>query len=347
MNKYLALLILVSIGCTSQKTKEAIPEISNSVQKYSIPHFQDSSSFAKLQSLSPVVDKIFSDYADKNHFPALSYGVIAGGQLIYSGNVGTANLADKTVATSKSLFRIASMSKSFTAMAILKLRDEGKLSITDPVSKFIPEINQAGALTKDAPPITIQNLLTMSAGFPEDNPWGDRQLDAADADLLKQISEGISFSNVPGVTYEYSNMGFAMLGKIISTVSGSPYQQYITENIMKPIGMNDSRWEYDDVPKEQLALGYQWIDNEWKEIPLLHDGAYGAMGGLICSIEDFGKYVALHLSAWPARNEIESGPVRRSSIREMHQPWRFNNLFTNAKTRNGESCPIAVVMDMD
>ena len=342
MNKYLALLILVSIGCTSQKTKEAIPEISNSVQKYSIPHFQDSSSFAKLQSLSPVVDKIFSDYADKNHFPALSYGVIAGGQLIYSGNVGTANLADKTVATSKSLFRIASMSKSFTAMAILKLRDEGKLSITDPVSKFIPEINQAGALTKDAPPITIQNLLTMSAGFPEDNPWGDRQLDAADADLLKQISEGISFSNVPGVTYEYSNMGFAMLGKIISTVSGSPYQQYITENIMKPIGMNDSRWEYDDVPKEQLALGYQWIDNEWKEIPLLHDGAYGAMGGLICSIEDFGKYVALHLSAWPARNEIESGPVRRSSIREMHQPWRFNNLFTNAKTRNGESCPIAV-----
>lgn len=348
MNKCLTLLLVLSIGCTSPKGTEEISESSNSVQysnsvnKYSIPHFQDSSSFSKLQSLSPVVDKIFRDYAEENHFPALSYGVIAGGKLIYSNNVGIVNLENKTPASSKSLFRIASMSKSFTAMAILKLRDEGKLSLTDPVSKYIPEINKGGALTKDAPPINIQNLLTMSAGFPEDNPWGDRQLDARDDELLKQISEGISFSNVPGVTFEYSNMGFALLGKIISTVSGTTYQQYITNNIMKPIGMNDSKWEFDEVPKEQLALGYEWIDNEWKEIPLLHDGAYGAMGGLICSIEDFGKYVALHLSAWPARNDAETGPVRRSSIREMHQPWRFNNLFTNAKTRSGELCPVAV-----
>jgi CubicO group peptidase (beta-lactamase class C family) len=342
MKNILLLLLVALIGCTSQKAKNEISIPSHSVQQYSIPHFQDTTSFTKLESLFPVVDKIYRDYAEKNHFPSISYGVVAGGRLIYSNNVGTSNLADKTSATSKSLFRIASMSKSFTAMAILKLRDEGKLNLTDPVSNYIPEINQAGALTTDAPSITIQNLLTMSAGFPEDNPWGDRQLDASEDELLKQISEGISFSNVPGVTYEYSNMGFAMLGKIISKVSGSPYQQYITDNIMKPIGMNDSKWEYDDVPKEQLALGYQWIDNEWKEIPLLHDGAYGAMGGLICSIEDFGKYVALHLSAWPARNSAETGPVRRSSIREMHQPWRFNNLFTNAKTRSGELCPVAV-----
>jgi CubicO group peptidase (beta-lactamase class C family) len=203
-------------------------------------------------------------------------------------------------------------------------------------------MNNAGALTKDAPVITVQNLLTMSAGFPEDNPWGDRQLDDTDEALLKQINEGISFSNVPGVTFEYSNLGFALLGKIIANVSGTTYQKYITENIMKPIGMNYSKWEYDEVPKEQLALGYQWIDNEWQEIPLLHDGSYGAMGGLICSIEDFSKYVALHLAAWPMRNETDNGPVRRSSIREMHQPWRFINLFGDAKTRTGEVCPVAV-----
>jgi CubicO group peptidase (beta-lactamase class C family) len=234
------------------------------------------------------------------------------------------------------------MSKSFTAMAILKLRDEGKLDLTDPVSKYIPEMNKAGALTKDASAITIQNLLTMSAGFPEDNPWGDRQLADTDEELLKQISGGISFSNVPGVTFEYSNLGFALLGKIVTNISGTPYQKYITENIMKPIGMNDSKWEYAEVSAEQLALGYQWIDNDWKEIPLLHDGSYGAMGGLICSIEDFSKYVALHLSAWPPRNEPETGPVRRSSIREMHQPWRLANLFADAKTRSGEPCPVAV-----
>ncbi len=340
MKYLLPLLFVTLISCTEKK-----PEIAantNSVQYYSIPHFADSTTFSNMEKAFPVIEKLYRDYAEKNHFPALSFGVIAGGQLVYAGSVGKANMANNTPATTKSLFRIASMSKSFTGMAILKLRDEGKLSLTDPVSKFIPEMNQAGALTKDAPAITIQNLLTMSAGFPEDNPWGDRQLDDTDEELLKQISEGISFANVPGVTFEYSNLGFALLGKIITNISGTPYQKYITDTIMKPIGMNDSKWEYDEVPKEQLALGYQWIDNQWTEIPLLHDGSYGAMGGLICSIEDFSKYVALHLAAWPARNEVESGPIRRSSIREMHQPWRFNNLFTDAKTRSGEVCPVAI-----
>ena len=338
MKYLLPLLIIVIIGCTEKKEKVTIVN-TNSVQRYSIPHFADSSSFSKMQEAFPAIEKIYRDYAEKNHFPAISFGIIAGGQLVYSGSVGTSNISTNTPATTKSLFRIASMSKSFTAMAILKLRDEGKLSLMDPVSKYIPEMNQAGALTTDAPAITIQHLLTMSAGFPEDNPWGDRQLDIDDEEFMKQISAGISFSNVPGVAYEYSNLGFALLGKIIGNVSGTPYQQYITEHIMKPIGMNDSKWEYDEVPKEQLALGYQWVDHAWKEIPLLHDGAYGAMGGMICSIEDFSKYVALHLAAWPARNEADGGPIRRSSIREMHQPWRINNLFADAKTRSGEVCP--------
>jgi CubicO group peptidase (beta-lactamase class C family) len=340
MKYLLPLVIIIMISCAEKKTEVVVN--TNSVQHYSIPHFADSTSFSNMQKAFPVIEKLYREYAEKNHFPAISFGVIAGGQLVYSGSVGTANIATNTPATTKSLFRIASMSKSFTAMAILKLRDEGKLSLMDPVSKYIPEMNKAGALTKDAPAITVQNLLTMSAGFPEDNPWGDRQLDDTDEELLKQISEGISLSNVPGVTFEYSNLGFALLGKIITNVSDTPYQKYITDNIMKPIGMNDSKWEYDEVPKEQLALGYQWIDNEWKEIPLLHDGSYGAMGGLICSIEDFSKYVALHLAGWPARNEAESGPVRRSSIREMHQALRFINLFADAKTRSGEVCPVAV-----
>jgi len=336
--KYLLPILIVMISCSEQKTKM---ENMHSAQHYAIPHFADSASFTTMQQAFPVIEKLYRDYAEKSHFPAISFGIIAGGQLVYSGSVGMSNIANQTPATTKSLFRIASMSKSFTAMAILKLRDEGKLNLTDPVSKFIPEMSKAGALTLDAAPITIQHLLTMSAGFPEDNPWGDRQLDATDEELLKHLSEGISFSNVPGVTFEYSNLGFALLGKIITNLSGMPYQQYITNHIMKPIGMNDSKWEYDEVSKEQLALGYQWVDSAWVEIPLLHDGAYGAMGGMICSIDDFSKYVALHLDAWPPRNEADRGPIRRSSIREMHQPWRFNNLFADAKTRSGENCAVA------
>jgi CubicO group peptidase (beta-lactamase class C family) len=294
-----------------------------------------------MKDAFPAIEKIYRDQMEKSHYPSIAFGVIANGQLVFSGSFGSTDLEGKIPSSTKSLYRIASMSKSFTAMAILKLRDEGKLNLLDPVSKYIPEINKAGALTTDAPPINIQHLLTMSAGFPEDNPWGDRQLADPDQELLQMISKGISFSNVSGVTFEYSNLGFALLGKIITNISGMPYQQYISENIMKPIGMNDSRWEYSEVPKDQLALGYRWEDEKWKEEPLLHDGSYGAMGGLICSVEDFSKYVALHMDAWPPRNDAETGPVKRSSIREMHQPWRFNGLFADAKNRMGESCAVA------
>jgi CubicO group peptidase (beta-lactamase class C family) len=208
------------MGCVEKKTETTLANRA-SVQHYAIPHFADSATFTKMTEAFPVIEKLYRDYAEKNHFPAISFGVIAGGQMVYSGSTGLANIANNTPASPKTLFRIASMSKSFTAMAIVKLRDEGKLSLTDPVSKYIPEINKAGMLTKDAPAITILNLLTMSAGFPEDNPWGDRQLDATDEELLKQISEGISYSNVPGVTYEYSNLGFALLGKIITIFQAS------------------------------------------------------------------------------------------------------------------------------
>lgn len=313
-----------------------------SVQKYSIPVFKDSAAFDRMKQFFPLVDKLYKDYADRNHFPSIAYGVVVGNQLVYSGATGIGNVEDNRPASTKSLYRIASMSKSFTAMAILKLRDEGRLSLADPVSKHIPEFSGSGALTTDTRHITILDLLTMSAGFPEDNPWGDRQLADTDQDLLDQVSEGISFSNVPGVTFEYSNLGFALLGKIVTNVSGMPYQKYISENIMRPIGMSESKWEYTEVAADVLAPGYRWEDGTWKEEPLLHDGSFGAMGGLICSIEDFAKYVSLHLSAWPPRNDIDNGPIERSSIREMHQPWRVSGLFANARTRTGESCPVAV-----
>ena len=294
----------------------------------------------KVKAAFPVVDKIFHDHFEKNNFPGLAFGVIMDGQLVYANSFGVANTALKIPATTRTNFRIASMSKSFTAMAILKLRDEGKLALQDPVSKYIPALGKVRPFTTDAPAITIEHLLTMSAGFPEDNPWGDRQLADTDEDLIKFIEAGISFSNAPGLVFEYSNLGFGMLGRIVSVVSGRPYQQYITENILKPLKMNDARWEYTEIPKEQLALGYRWEDEQWKEEPLLHDGIYGAMGGLICSVEDFSKYVQFHLSAWPPRDEAESQIIKRSSLREMHQLQRLGGLSTQNKNRNGELCPM-------
>jgi len=287
----------------------------------------------------PLAERMFQDYAAKNNFPAIAYGIVADQKLIFAGAKGAINLKSKTQATTKSLFRIASMTKSFTAMAILKLRDEGRLQLSDPVSKHIVEMKEIVYLTEDSPEITILNLLTMSAGFPEDNPWGDRQLADTPEELISFIKGGITFSNSPSKEFEYSNMGYAMLGRIISTVSGTSYQQYITDNILKPLGMDDTRWEYADVDPSLLAIGYRFEGGEWIEEALLHDGIYGAMGGLITSIEDFSKYVSLHLSASPPRNGRDEGPLRRSSLREMHKPWQFRSLEVNPGAQDDNPCP--------
>ena len=335
----LSLTILLSSAAFSQQISKTNTQ-KLSEQKYNPAFFEDKDRVAKIKAALPVVQKMYRDYAEKNNFPGLAFGVVVDDQLIFSDGYGYTDLANKTKASGKSLFRIASMSKSVTTMAILKLRDEGKLKLDDPAYLYIPELKSMPLLTSDAPAITVRNLMTHAAGFPEDNPWGDRQLDTRDEDMLNLIKLGLSNSNVPGVQYEYSNLGFAMLGKIIGNVSGITYQKYITDNIFKPLGMNNTLWEYSQAPADLLAHGYRREDGQWKEEALLHDGTYGAMGGILTSIEDFGKYMAFHLAAWPARNDQESGPVKRSSVREMQQPWTFNNLNANFKYPNGRTCPL-------
>ena len=310
-----------------------------SAQTYYTPFFADSlQRLEKIKAAQTLVDKMYKDHAAKNNFPALVYGVVVDGGLLYWGTTGFTDVDKKIAATNTSAFRIASMTKSFTTLAVMKLRDEGKLQLDDPASKYIPEMKKIKPLTWDAPQITIRHLMTHAAGFPEDNPWGDRQLADTDKDLLNLISNDVSFSNVPGITYEYSNLGFALLGRIITNVSGKPYQQYITEAIFKPLGMNNTYWDYKKVPAEKLAHGYRKHGNGWKEEALLPDGSYGAMGGLITTMEDFSKYVALHMSAWPPRSNNESLVLKRSSLREMQTTGNFAGLNPNYRYPSGRPC---------
>lgn len=138
------------------------------------------------------------------------------------------------------------------------------------------------------------------------------------------LASGIPFSNAPGVAYEYSNLGFAILGRIITRASGRPYREYVAAEILKPLGMTSTTFEPAGVPPDRLALGYRWEDDRWKREPLLADGAFGAMGGMLTSVQDLSRYVGALLSAWPPRDGRESGPVSRASLREMQQLHRYD-----------------------
>ena len=172
--------------------------------KAPVPRFADADRRATLAKAFPEIDKLFQDYAAGAHVPGAAWGIIVDGELAHTGVTGYRDVPSKAPVTPDSVFRIASMTKSFTAISILKLRDEGKLSLEDPAEKYVPEMKTLVYPTSDSPRITIRHLLSHAEGFPEDNPWGDQQLADTDEQLSAMIKGGIPFSNAPGIAYEYS-----------------------------------------------------------------------------------------------------------------------------------------------
>ena len=237
------------------------------------------------------IDRIFADWQIAAHVPGLAYGVVADGKLVHVGGLGVQTLDGRPAVGADSLFRIASMSKAFTALAILKLRDEGKLSLDAPAENYVPEMKGWRYPTADSPRITVRHLLTHTAGFVEDNPWGDRQQVLSEAEFSAVLKAGVPFARAPGLQMEYSNFGYATLGRIIANVSGQPYQAYIRDTIMRPLGMNSTSYDVLTSPRQRRAIGYRWEDNRWTREPDMKDGAFGAMGGIETSANDYAKWV--------------------------------------------------------
>jgi CubicO group peptidase (beta-lactamase class C family) len=294
---------------------------------YPPPRFTDPARVQKLESVFPDVDRLFQAYAAERSIPGLIWGVVIDGRLAHVASAGVRDRASNAAITPDTAFRIASMTKSFTALAILQLRDDGKLSLEDPVSQFIPEFARMLLPTRDTPPLRIRQLLSHSAGFPEDNPWGDQQLSATDEALDKWLRAGIPFATPPGTRYEYSNYAFGLLGRIVTKASGVPYEQYMRERILSPLGLRETTFEFSSVPAARRAVGYRLKpDGSYSEESPLPHGVFGAMGGLLTTANDLGRYVAFHLSAWPPRDDPDDGPVKRASVREMAHLWTPSNL---------------------
>lgn len=285
--------------------------------------FTDPERVTQFRRALPRIDSLMADFAERNRVPGIAYGVIVDGALLHVRALGLREVPTRAPADTSSVFRIASMTKSFTALAILQLRDAGRISLDAPAETYVPELAGLRYPTSDAPRITVRHLLTHSAGFPEDNPWGDQQLAATDEDLARMLRSGVPFSNVPGVAYEYSNLGFALLGRIVQNVSGMRYAEYIQSRVLRPLGMTSTTMEARDVPANRLAHGYRVRDGEWLEEAPLPDGSFGAMGGMLTSAADLSRWVALMLDAWPPRDGAESPVLRRSSLREMQQVGRM------------------------
>ena len=293
------------------------------------------------------VDKLFADYALDARIPGLVYGIVADGKLVHVQGFGVQDLDAKRPVTADSLFRIASMTKVFTALTVLKLRDDGKLRLDALAEDYVPELRGWTYPTTDSPRIRVRDLLNHTAGFVTDDPWGDRQTPLPEAEFTALLRAGVPFTRVPEATMEYSNLGYALLGRIVTNTSGRPFAETIAATLMKPLGMASSGFDADAAPAARRAQGYDWRDGAWHLEKTMAPGTFGAMGGVQTSANDYAKWIAFLLSAWPARDGAEAGPVKRSTVRELAQGSNFPVLVGPRQAGGGaEACRRALTYAM-
>lgn len=270
---------------------------------------------------------VYEAFAAAEPSPGLVFGVVGAGGEAHLQGVGLADLESRRQVTPQTAFRIASMTKCVTALAILKLRDEGRLQLDAPLASYVPAFADAAPPPGDSAPVRIRDLLTHMAGFVSDDPWADRRLGATPAEFDEIIARGELFARPPGVAFEYSNLGYALLGRAVANVVGRSYQAYVREALLAPLGMASTSFSMDDIPPERRATGYRRAGLGWSpEVPE-PDGEFAAMGGLVTTAADYARFVAFLLDAWPPRDapEPDLGPVRRASRRELAAchapPW--------------------------
>jgi CubicO group peptidase (beta-lactamase class C family) len=299
-----------------------------------------------LSRIAPQMDQIFTKFMADNHVPGLVYGVVAHGHLEYVKSFGVQDMDAKRPVTPDSLFRIASMTKAFTALTLLHLRDEGKVALQANAETYIPEMRGWHYLTSDSPKIRVIDLLGHTPGFVTDDPWGDRQTPIPESQFTDMLKKGIAFDHAPATAFSYSNLGFAMVGRIIENVEKRPYSAVASELLLKPLGMSSSGFNIANSPIEKRAIGYRFENGAYAREPDLGEGAFTSIGGLQTSANDYAKWVAYLLSAWPPRSDADTGPVPRQTMRELAKGSDFPLGVTRPGDKRSNPCRQAEVYGM-
>lgn len=272
------------------------------------------------------ITELVTNYAQEHHCPTVAWGVVGDGVLAATGSVG--DVDEHTV------YRIASMTKSFSAAATLLLRDAGALRLDDPIGLHAPELSELRSPTADAPAITIRDLLSMTSGLATDDPWADRHLDLTDDEFDGLVSNGLLFSVPTGTTYEYSNFGFAVLGRVVQRAGGRRIQDVVSDELLPALGMDATTWT--QPLHGEWAPPLDWRDGQYvDELPPLADGLIAPMGGIWTTVADLTRWVTWLDDAYPARDDPDDGPLSRASRREMQTVQRY----VGYRTVRGIRCP--------
>ena len=256
--------------------------------------------------------EVFDTWADwtvrNREQPAVSIGIVHDQELVWAKGYGYADLARKTPATPATAYRIASISKTFTAHALLQLRDAGKLQLDDPITKWIPELKLAN-VDPQSPPITIRHLLTHTGGIPREvdgTYWNDMNFPTREQMLPVLAKMGVVWA--PEKDWKYSNVAVSLAGYIVEAASGEPYAEYIARHVLALLQMSETRViPPRDMPT--LAVGYGMrVAGTARRVEPFFNGAYMTpASNLASTVDDLAKYIELQFRTAP-------GPVGGAQI---------------------------------
>jgi CubicO group peptidase (beta-lactamase class C family) len=251
--------------------------------------------------------------------------VVRDGKVEAEEYVGDQEDAARRPVDRDTIYHWASITKTFTGIAVMQLRDRGLLALDDPVVKSVPEVRQIHNPFGDASQITIRRLMSHSAGLRSSTwPWGgDKPWHPFEPAGWSQLVAMFPYTEVlfePGTQYRYSNPGIVLLGRIIETLSGDAYEMYVTKNILMPLEMH--RTFFDRAPyhlRDRRSHSYVRTDAGLEEMRFDFDtGITVSNGGLNAPLTDMARYLGF-LIGDPANAKYE-GVLRRSSLEEMWKP---------------------------
>jgi CubicO group peptidase (beta-lactamase class C family) len=234
---------------------------------------------------------------DFDQLPGLTAIVIDDQEVLWSGAVGMSNVERNIKAEASTLYSICSISKLFTSVAIMKLYEEGKLRLDDRVSDLLPAYKLKQKF-EGSGPITIRSLMTHSSGLPREAAYPYWTGPDFPFPSKEQIDSKLSEQKTlyPASTYfQYSNLGFTLLGEIVEEISGVPYDDYVQQNILKPLGLKDTRTELpEQMYGTKLAIGYSTLkrNGEREKVNLFQAKGITPAAGISSNVQDLAKFAA-------------------------------------------------------
>ena len=276
---------------------------------------------AAIADVATALEACAAAFVKKHRLPGASVAVVHGDGLAWSAGIGLCDAAAGRTADDATLYRVASVTKTFTGTAIMQLRDEGRLDLDDPVVAHVPELGAAVGVSP-IESVTIRRLLSHESGLMGDAPgtdWDGPTYQGSVTANLERASE-IGARIPPNTQPKYSNMGYQLLGEVVTRASGRPYAEYVREQILDPLGMSGSGFPpLPDAKRTRMATGYtvRQFSDELSESVAAPDNH--AEGGLISCIADLARWISFQVRK-DGGERSGAQVLAESSLAEMHRP---------------------------